>query len=103
MEVDEGFFTTEIVLEEKNDKLKRGAGTQAKTKVLIMAESTPTFPTKESQKPKQVGHIKMVVIPNLKAAIIDGEAVNAISSGASIVSDATSSHKNFANEFPEVI
>jgi hypothetical protein len=84
VEVDEGFFTTEIILEEKNDKLKRGAGSQAKTKALVMTESTPALPTKKSQKPKQVGHIKMVVIPNLKAVTIDGEAVNAISSESSI-------------------
>ncbi|KAA6329146.1 hypothetical protein EZS27_022023 [termite gut metagenome] len=102
VEVDEGFFTTEIILEEKNDKLKRVAGSQAQAKVLVMAGNTPTFPTKKSQKPKPVGHIKMVVIPNLKAATIDGEAVNAISSESSIVSDATSSHKNFANEFSKI-
>ncbi|KAA6326836.1 hypothetical protein EZS27_024104 [termite gut metagenome] len=88
VEVDKEFFTTEIILEEKNDKSKRGAGSPARTKVLIMTESTPTFPAKKSQKPKQVVHIKMVVIPNLKATTIDDEAVNAISSESCIVSDA---------------
>ncbi|KAA6344523.1 hypothetical protein EZS27_007838 [termite gut metagenome] len=86
----------------KRTTVKRGAGSQAKTKVLVMAESTPALPAKKSQKPKQVGHVKMVVIPSLKAATIDGEAANAMSSGASIASDATSSHKNFASEFSKI-
>lgn len=37
IEIDEGFFTTEIPSEEKDEPLKRGAGSQAKTKVLVIA------------------------------------------------------------------
>ncbi len=41
IELDEGFFTTEIPEEEKKKPLKRGRGSQRKSKVLVMAESTP--------------------------------------------------------------
>ena len=109
VEVDEGFFTTEIPANEKEDKLKAGAGSQKKTKVLVMAESTKIIPEKKEgqkekkgEKEKRVGYIKMVVIPNLKAATIDGEVVNAIDSKAEITSDATKSHCNFNKMFSKV-
>lgn len=38
-ELDDGFFSTEIPQEHKNEPLKRGRGSQSKTKVLVMAES----------------------------------------------------------------
>ena len=52
--------------------MKRGAGSQAKTKVLVMAESTEVDNPKKGQKPKKVGHIKMVVIPDSKKETIVG-------------------------------
>ena len=39
VELDEGFFSTEIPEEEKNKPLKRGRGSQKKTTVLVMAET----------------------------------------------------------------
>src|SRR5690554_4198854 len=39
--IDEGFFSTEIDQDEKNKPLKRGRGSQKKSKVLVMAESIP--------------------------------------------------------------
>jgi len=53
--------------EEKGKPLKRGAGSQAKSKVLVMAESEEVGSPKPGRKPKKVGHIKMVVIPDVKA------------------------------------
>jgi DNA-directed RNA polymerase subunit RPC12/RpoP len=41
LELDEGFFTTEISEDEKHKPLKRGRGSQKKSKVLVMAESMP--------------------------------------------------------------
>jgi hypothetical protein len=37
--LDEGYFSTEVPQEEKDKPLKRGRGSQKKTKVLVMAES----------------------------------------------------------------
>ena len=41
IELDEGFFSTEMGEEEKSKSLKRGRGSQKKAKVLVMAESVP--------------------------------------------------------------
>lgn len=41
IELDEGFFTTEMDEEEKDKPLKRGRGSQRKSKVLVMAKSSP--------------------------------------------------------------
>jgi hypothetical protein len=101
VEVDEGFFSSE--LGDKNTVLKRGAGSQAKTKVVVMAESTLSFPTKGAVKPKSVRHIKMVVVPNLKADTIDKVVTESIGKDAVITSDATKSHVHFKDEFKEVI
>ena len=47
-------------------------------KVLVMAESTEGDNPKKGQKPKKVGHIKMVVIPDSKKETIDPIASNGI-------------------------
>ena len=39
IELDDAFFSTEISLQERDNPLKRGRGSQKKTKVLVMAES----------------------------------------------------------------
>ena len=78
IELDEGFFSTETPDSQKQEKLKSGAGSQKKSKVLVIAESTESENQKRGQKPKKVGHIKMIVVPNLRMVTIEGEAVNAI-------------------------
>ncbi|GHT01373.1 hypothetical protein AGMMS49525_01910 [Bacteroidia bacterium] len=42
LELDEGFFSTETQAEEKQQPLKRGRGSQKKSKVLVMAERRNT-------------------------------------------------------------
>ena len=81
VEVDEGFFSTEIPDEQKDEPLKRGAGSQAKTKVLAMAESAVADNPKKGQKPQKAGHIKMVVIPDSKKETIDPIASTDINGG----------------------
>jgi hypothetical protein len=69
VEIDDGFFSTETEEDKKNDRKKRGRGSQSKTSVLVMAESTPDGgkSTKKHSCDKVVGHIKMVVLPDFKA------------------------------------
>ena len=98
VEVDEGFFSSEMK-DKDTTVLKRGAGSQAKTKVVVMAESTPTFSTKCALKPKKVRHIKMVVVPNLQAATVDKVATDSIDRDSVVTSDATKSHVHFGKEF----
>ena len=50
--------------------MKRGRGSQCKSKVHIMAESTFVENPKKWRKPKQVSYIKMIVINDLKSNTI---------------------------------
>lgn len=97
VELDEGFFSTEIQDEEKEKALKRGRGSQKKSKVLVMAESIPVENGQLSKrgKPRKVGHMKMFVIEDLKSWTIDGKVVEAIDSQSIIDSDNSTSYTNF--------
>jgi len=101
IELDEGFFSTETPDSQKQEKLKAGAGSQKKSKVLVIAESTESENPQLGQKSKKVGHIKMIVLPNLKKETINGEAVSAIESDSSITTDACTSHNDFKLLFGE--
>ncbi len=96
IELDEGFYTIERSEADKNNPLKRGRGSQAKSKVLVMAESE----VRESKKhtiQKRVGFIKMVVIPDLKGDTITSEVINNISINAELTTDNSTSYSKFKN------
>lgn len=101
IELDEGFFSTETPLDKKGKKLKAGAGSQKKSKVLVIAESSDIDNHKPGKKTKKVGHIKMIVLPNMKATTISDKAVKHIEPDSSIITDASSSHTNFRMLFGE--
>lgn len=101
IEVDEGFFSTETPDIQKGQKLKAGAGSQKKTKVLIIAESTSEINPRNINKPNKVGHIKMIVLPNLKSTTIDKKVSEAIAPGSCVTTDASGSHVHFKNLFCE--
>jgi len=97
VELDEGFFSTETPDEEKDKPLKRGHGSQKKSKVLVMAESIPVenSPIPKGGKPRKVRHIKMFVIEDLKSATIDAKVIETINSQSIIDSDNSTSYTNF--------
>lgn len=66
IELDDGFFATEKPKDQKDKPLKRGRGSQKKTKVLVMAESEKVIVPKKGMKPRRVGYIKMKVVEDLK-------------------------------------
>lgn len=101
IELDEGFFTTEIAEDKKYEKLKAGAGSQKKTKVVVMAETEESLSPKKGQKPTKVKHIKMIVVENLKANTISGVAGHNIESESKIITDASKSHNHFKKMFAE--
>jgi hypothetical protein len=98
IELDEGFFSTE-----RNDDhdipLKRGRGSQKKSKVLVMIESQKVENPKNPEKPKSVNHLKMIVIPDLKAQTINSVVQMSIEQDAVIDTDASTSYTDFANYF----
>lgn len=101
IELDEGYFSTEIPEGEKSKPLKRGRGSQKKTKVLVMAESEVAEPTKKGQKPRRVGYLKMKVIDDLKSETIN-ELVKGLASGATgIDSDGSTSYVDLKDYVPK--
>lgn len=92
MELDDGFFTTPVSKEEKDEPLKRGRGSQKKTKVLVMAESEHVDQPKKGKKSRKVGYIKMKVIADLKADTIDSVVDECISEKAHVKSDDSTSY-----------
>jgi ISXO2-like transposase domain/Transposase zinc-ribbon domain len=98
IELDEGFFATEVKSEEKNKPLKRGRGSQKKTKVLVMTESKDVQgKVTKKGKPRKVGFIKMQVIPDLKAETINDRVTRNISNKATLITDDSTSYTDFEN------
>lgn len=93
IELDEGFFSTITPDKEKDKPLKRGRGSQKKTKVLVMAESSIVKGklTKKG-KPRKVGFIKMQVIDDLESATITPIVENKVSKEAILDTDDSTSY-----------
>jgi len=93
MELDEGFFSTIRPDEEKDKPLKRGRGSQKKTKVLVLAESVIVEGklTKKG-KPRKVRYIKMQVIEDLEAKTITSFVEDNVSKEATIDTDDSTSY-----------
>jgi hypothetical protein len=71
IEWDDGFFYTIKPEDEKGMHLKRGKGSQKKSKVLLMVESAPVEgEITRNGKQRNLGHIKMVVIEDLEVSKI---------------------------------
>lgn len=98
IELDEGFFSTELKPGDKNKPRKRGRGSQKKTKVLVMAESkdVDSKPTKKG-KPRKVGFIKMQVIPNLKSGTINEKVIANVSRKSTLLTDDSTSYTDLGN------
>lgn len=94
VELDEGFFTTETPDSGKCSPLKRGHGSQRKKAVLVVAESSvPTdMPAKKYSTCRKVGHIKMMVIPDLKAATEEDRVKRSVDAKAEATTDAADSY-----------
>jgi hypothetical protein len=107
IELDEGFFTTAIPESAKEEPLKRGRGSQKKSKVLVMAESIPVETERPTDKSRKVGHIKMIVIDDLGAATITPLVEKTVTASSRIDSDKSTSYVRFkevVNEHhPQVI
>jgi hypothetical protein len=91
IEVDEAFFGVNTKLAE-GERLKRGAGSQRKAKVLVMAESEAVREPKKGRKRYRCGHFKMLALPDLAADTIGDEVKVAIGEEAHLRADDSSSH-----------
>ena len=88
IELDEGFFTVDY---DSDAPRHRGRGSEAKAKVLVMAESRSVeHPTRRDVQ-RQVGYIKMQVIPNLRAETIDEAVMGTIEQESQLITDNSTS------------
>jgi len=96
IELDEGYFTVESSgNKDKIEKLKRGVGSQRKSKVLVMVESKETDDNEKSRKgrpSRKCGHIKMKVIEDLTSSTFEKEVEKSVDGEATVVMDALSAH-----------
>ena len=98
IELDEGFFSTITADDEKDKPLKRGRGSQRKTKVLVMAESVEIKGSlKKNGKPRKVRYIKMKVIEDLESETITTVVKENISSNAKLDTDDSTSYVELKN------
>jgi transposase-like protein len=90
IEIDEGFFETLNTDNQKDNKLKRGRGSQKQAKVLVLIESKPVIEKSKKNKHKpdrQAGHLKMIVMNDLKANSINKEVRAAVDYDTIVLSD----------------
>ena len=101
IELDEGYFSTETPATEKDKPLKRGRGSQKKSKVLVMAESEIVDKPEYGKKPRRVGYLKMKVIDDLQANTINEQVQSLAKDVSAIDSDASSSYVDLKGFVPE--
>ena len=99
VELDEAFFTTATPKALNGKKLKQGSGSERKAKVIVMAESTPVYDRQPNKKAKKVGHIKMLVIPDMKKSTLTDMAVRHIHPKAHVTMDASMAHRDIESKF----
>lgn len=100
IELDEGYFSTEVPEDKKEEDIKRGRGSQKKTKVLVMAESEMVETQKKGQKPRRVGYLKMKVIEDLKSETIDKTVKEAVGNVDEVDTDDSTSYVNLKRYIP---
>ena len=101
IELDEGFFTVDSDDYDANAPRRRGRGSEAKAKVLVMAESKQEELPSRRDVTRSVGHIKMQVIPNLRAETIDEVVMDSIEQESVLTTDASTSYTHFEDMVEE--
>ena len=109
IELDEGYFSTETPQQEKDKSLKRGLGSQKKSKVwllskveaLVMAESEFVESHEKGKKPRRVGYLKMKVIDDLKKETINEHVKQLAANATEIDTDHSSSYVDLKNFVPK--
>ena len=122
VELDEAFFPIRTPEESRGETIKRGAGSQQQAKVLVIVESKPVDDilmeymkentakaidravklagkAKRKSVAKVVHYIKMFVLDDLSAQVIDKIVQQHIDKDTIVITDGSSSHINFKDYF----
>jgi hypothetical protein len=94
IELDNAFITTIIPDCQKDAKLKRGVGSQNKSKVMVMTESTVVENPGPNKPPRRVNYIKMQIVPDLKADTATKIVKEQVDYMSDIQSDDSTTYKN---------
>jgi hypothetical protein len=92
IELDEGYFSTETPSDGKNEPLKRGHGSQRKSKVPVMAESEMVESSKPGARPRRAGYLKMKVIDGLHKETINDVVRSLAGNATEVDTDASKSY-----------
>ncbi|KAA6317877.1 hypothetical protein EZS27_032039 [termite gut metagenome] len=93
IELDNAFIATLIPEVQKNESLKRGAGSQKQSKVVVMTESELVDNPHKGPKAKRVNHIKMQIINDMKADTVTNIVKEQVDSQAELTTDDSTSYK----------
>jgi hypothetical protein len=96
VELDEGYFE---IASPRSVHLKRGRGSQSKTNVAVMAESTPLEDIDTGERSSQFRYAKMKVLTSHKATDINGIAKSSIRKDSLIITDKSTSYEDFSRMF----
>jgi hypothetical protein len=96
IELDEGYFEKPAP---KGVKKKRGRGSQSKSNVAVMAESTPLEDIETGEKSSQFRYAKMKVLTSHKSIEINKICKENIAKTATIITDKSTSYEGFSNMF----
>lgn len=94
VELDEGYFTKGI---RRGSKPKRGRGSQTKSNVVVMAESTEIENIETGEKSRQCRYFKMRVLENHLSKSIDETVQENIEFESIILSDKSTSYVNLSD------
>lgn len=89
VELDEGFFeTVDTEKDEKDEKKKRGRGSQKQSTVMVMASTIYNFNTqKKYKKPTKFRYVRMLVVDNLRSGTVGQKVKENISNESVIKTD----------------
>lgn len=96
IELDEGYFE---IATPADTKLKRGRGSQSKTNVAVMAESTPLENIETGEKSSHFRFAKMKVLKSHEANEINQVAIENIAEDALLITDKSTSYEDFSSLF----
>jgi hypothetical protein len=96
IEMDEGYFGTDTSKRDKQ-KLKRGRGSQKKSNVAVMAESTPLEDIETGKTGKHCRYFKMKVLKSHKSEDINALVEESIEEKSIVFSDKSTSYLDIAD------
>jgi len=110
VELDEGFFESVSKKEDQPDDqaIKRGRGSDKQSKVLVMVESKPSQkkPKNKHRPARSCGHVKMIVVDDLKWDTVKPEIEATIESNSVVRTDGYSTYsklKDIVNNHEAII